>query len=218
MSYPRCGYGFEREVIFEPKVPSETTARALARLLAAVPNTTSFKAGTDAPLSAAVWAALGALPALTHLEAECPREKHSELSMYNDKIASLVEALDGGGFQKLKVLTIRGQPFQPQMLAKLAPKLPRGPRDAGAAPAECAGAAQRSGARLRPRAGGGAGRVALSLPLLAREQPRRAMTQIKSARRRPTAPPRRSSPQTRVDRATARRTVCRASFAARRRA
>ena len=29
MSYPRCGYGFEREVIFEPKVPSETTARAL---------------------------------------------------------------------------------------------------------------------------------------------------------------------------------------------
>mgnify|MGYP003317431456 CR=1 FL=1 len=47
---------------------------------------------------------LGALPALTHLEAECPREKHSELAMYNDKIASLVEALDGGGFQKLKVL------------------------------------------------------------------------------------------------------------------
>ena len=66
------------------------------------------------------------LPALTHLEAECPREKHSELAMYNDKIASLVEALDSGGFQKLKVLTIRGQPFQPQMLAKLAPKLPRG--------------------------------------------------------------------------------------------
>ena len=126
MSYPRCGYGFEREVIFEPKVPSETTDRALARLLAAVPSATSFKAGTDAPLSAAVWRALGALPALTHLEAECPREKDSEAAMYNDKIASLVEALDGGGFQKLKVLTIRGQPFQPHMLAKLAPKLPRG--------------------------------------------------------------------------------------------
>ena len=103
MSYPRVGLGYQKEGGVHGLAPAtaEAAERALANFLPTVSDVVSFKAGTDAPLSPAVWRALASLPKLTKLEAECPGEKDAEVAAAAaaagcaecpGAIASLVEA------------------------------------------------------------------------------------------------------------------------------